>query len=504
MRVWLAPQDSISDTEIDRGLAMLLWDGMFAQVMAVLTTGAFLVGFALALDASNTLIGLLAAIAPFLQTLQLPSIYLIERLRARKAIAVSAFAASRLVLLAIAALPIIASSRLALPLFLMLLACHHGLAALGNCALNSWIRDLIPPERVERFFARRLASATLVGAVLSFAGGMSIDILKSRLAQGETTAYSVLFAAGSVAGLISVFALSQMPEPVMPSTGRFSLRAVIAEPIRDLNFRNLLIFLAAWSFAVNFAAPFFAVYLLSRLGISMTWVLVLSVLSQMFNVLFFNVWGRLAERFSNKSVLLLSVPLFFVTFLMWPFTTLPDPHLLTFPILIAIHVLAGISAAGVGLCAGNLALKSAPYGKGAAYLAVNALVSGAAATVAPILAGLAADGFSRYEARLTLSLLNLPDSEIVFEFPTLDLRGMDFLFVLAFIFGMYSLHRLLAVKEEGEVTEKVLREAIVTEARRAIRQISTVAGVRSLLMFPYAQLQVLARRVGGTPEQTPN
>ncbi|HOJ33862.1 MAG TPA: MFS transporter [Candidatus Hydrogenedentes bacterium] len=493
------PKEDLTEQDVELGLRMLLWDAVFAQVMMVLTTGAFLIGYALMFQANNTVIGLLAAVSPFFQTLQLPSIYLVERIRVRRTIAVVGFGASRLALLVLALLPLLkVSPGVSLSLFLIFLSLHHAFAAAGNCAFNSWLRDFVPADRLERFFARRLSIATLAGAVLSFGGGVAIDwIKKSTITNAGTFAYGFLFLIGSVAGLLSVIAISRTPEPQMPPTKVSSLRPLLAEPLTDINFRNLLIFLAVWSFAVNFAAPFFAVYLIDRLGLSMTLILVLSVLSQMANVPFFGIWGRMAERFSNKTVMVFCVPLFFLTFLMWPFTTMPQPHAFTMPILIVIHIVGGIAAAGVGLCAGNLALKSAPYGKGAAYLAVNALISGAAATVAPILAGMAADGFNRYEARILLSLIQRETSETLIQFPMLDLKGIDFLFVLAFIFGIYSAHRLLAVREQGEISEKVLRDAIYAEARRVVRQVSTVAGVRQIVSIPYAPLQVLARRLSG-------
>ncbi len=497
---WLTPREHITESEVERGLRMLFWDGIFAQVMLVLTTGAFLIGFALSLKANNVVIGLLSGIGPLLQTVQLPSIYLVERHRVRKSITLLAYGISRLALLFIAVLPLFhAPTTVRLGIFLLLLAVHHGLAAVGNCAFGSWIRDLIPTEQVERFFAKRLTGATFAGAVLSFAGGIAVDKLKSSgLPQPESMAYGVLFVGAAVAGVLSVMSIALTPEPQMPKTNSASLKPLLMEPFKDINFRSLLIFLGVWNFAVNFAAPFFAVYLLDRLELNMTWILFLSVISQIANVLFFGVWGRLAEQFSNKSVMVFCVPLFFLTFLMWPFTTMPEPHRMTLPLLIIIHVIGGVAAAGIGLCAGNLVLKSAPYGKGAAYLAVNALVSGAAATIAPVLAGLAADSFNKFETRLTVTLFRLSDkvTEKIMEFPTLDLKGMDFLFVLAFIFGLYSQHRLLAVREEGEVTEKVLRDAIYGEARRVIRQVSTVAGVRQLITIPYTPLQVLARRIG--------
>jgi hypothetical protein len=54
--------------------------------MAALTGGVFLVAFALELGASNVLIGLLAAILPLVQLVQIHSIYLIEKFRTMRAL----------------------------------------------------------------------------------------------------------------------------------------------------------------------------------------------------------------------------------------------------------------------------------------------------------------------------------------------------------------------------------------------------------------------------------
>ncbi|MFQ6114951.1 MAG: hypothetical protein ACE5NG_12865, partial [bacterium] len=68
--------------------------------MATLTGGVFLVAFALKLGASNTTIGLLAAIPPLAQLIKIPSIYVVEKIRNRRAITVYASASSKIFCLA--------------------------------------------------------------------------------------------------------------------------------------------------------------------------------------------------------------------------------------------------------------------------------------------------------------------------------------------------------------------------------------------------------------------
>ena len=489
---FLLPKPELEKGDLRRGLRMLVIDGSFGQAMVSLSTGAFLVAFALLLGASNKTIGLCAAAGPLAQMLQMPAVYLVERMRARKLITVLAVIVSRGALLLVAALPWLVPRSAAIPVLLFLLLVHYGLGAVAGCAFNSWWRDLVPQRVMGSFFAERLRYATIVAAVLGFSAAYLIDALKAR-AYTPQLLYGGTFALASFLGLVGVGFLGRVPEPQMPPSPHARLREAMLEPLADRNYRSLMLFLAWWSFAVNLAAPFFAVYMLDRLGLSMTWILGLAVLSQIANVLFFKPWGVFCDRFSNKSVLAVAGPLFIVTFLLWPFTTMPEPYFLTVPILVAIHVISGVSTAGVAIAAGNFALKLAPPGRATSYLAVNGIVAGIAATIAPVMAGFAADWFSGEQVSMTLTWVSSEGDHAPFSMPTLNFSGLDFVFLLAFAFGLYATHRLLGIQERGEVGDKVVREALFSEVRRTARQISTVAGVRQLMTVPFDWMRVAGR-----------
>jgi MFS family permease len=487
----LGPKDRIDESDVQGGLQALLYDGVCSQVMGAFTGGAFLVAFALLLGASNSVIGLLAAVGPLTQILQIPAIFLVDRTGLRKALVVLSSFLSRLFWLVVAALPWIVPSEQRATVLLICLFLYFGLGTISGCAFNSWMRDFIPQNIMGSYFGKRLAIATATGAVLTLVAGFGIEVGKRVLADAHLP-YSILFVLGSAAGLIGVYFLARIPEPRMAPHVPQGLFKVLAEPFREYGFRRLLMFLGSWNFAVNLAAPFFVVYMVTRLNMSLGFVLSLSVLSQIINVVFFRIWGRLADRFSNKSVLAVSGWMFILSIFMWPFLTMPEKHILTIPLLVAIHLLAGVSTAGINLCAGNIALKAAPQGKATAYLAANALVNGIAASLAPILAGLAADGFARQELALSLRWTSSEAADTVFDLSALSLRGLDFLFMIAVLFGVYAMHRLLAVREEGEVEEKVVLSELYGEVRKAVRHVSNVAGLRQQYLFPFARLEQIS------------
>lgn len=85
------PRSELSGEEVQKGLKPVVWDGVCSQAMGALQGGAFLVAFALALGATNFEIGILAAIPFLAQVSQLLAIYLVERLRNRKARSLHSF-----------------------------------------------------------------------------------------------------------------------------------------------------------------------------------------------------------------------------------------------------------------------------------------------------------------------------------------------------------------------------------------------------------------------------
>ncbi len=488
------------------GLRYLIGDGVCSQVVGVLTGGvlnggAFLVALALLMGASNAVIGVIAAIPPLSQLLQVPAISVVNRIRRRRLICVVCSGTGRLFLLSICFLPFFSPESWRIPLLLVALSMYFGLNAISACSFNSWMRDLMPMQIMGAVFGRRLAIGTAIGAALSLVAGFLADFVAHTTGDARPV-YSMLFVISGLFALVGTCFLAQVPEPAMRPPKPLGFWTLLREPIQHENYRKLLMFIGVWNAAVNMAAPFFVVYMLNRLGLSMGYVLSLTVLSQVMNALFFRIWGRLADRFTNKSVLTVAGPLFIISFLIWPFTTMPDPHALTIPMLIVIHVLAGISTAGVNLCASNLAIKSAPYGEATQYLAVNAFVSGVTATVAPILAGLAADWFDLNHARITLDWSTTTASGEVrsWDLPAVDLEGLDFVFLIAFIVGLYAIHRLLAVKEEGEVEEEIVVQEFYAEVRKAVAKVSNVAGIRHITYLPYAFLQYLRGKKSSVSE----
>jgi MFS family permease len=482
--MWYAmmdPQETMNDADLKTGLSYIIKDGLATQAMVTLTSGIFLVAYGLQLGASNTVIGLLAAIPPLAELIQMPAITIVERVRNRRLICVGASIFARLFWIVIALIPFLFGATAAVPVLIISLTLYGCISAVSHCSWNSWMRDFVPEEILGSFFSRRMALALALGSALSLAAGALIDIIQRNPAFPPGTAYSVIFLGGFAAGLAGIWYMSRIPEPVMAKTTRVPLLNQIRSAFGDENFSRLIAFLGSWNFAVNLAAPFFTVYMLVTLGFDITVVIILAVLSQASSVFSYHMWGRISDRYSNKSVLRVAGPLFMLCILGWTFTTLPNRHLLTIPLLLILHILMGVSTAGVTLGAANIGLKLAPRGSATAYLATISITNSLAAGIAPIIGGMFVDSFKATELSLTL---NWKSPQAAFTIQTLDFQYWDFFFVFAFLIGIYSIHRLAYVKEAGEVEERLVVREMIAQVSRDMRNLSTAGGLRFMLRFP--------------------
>jgi MFS family permease len=469
---FLQPTPTLTDEQLERSLTLMMWEGVLSSVMFTLGSGGFMAAYALALGANNFQIGLLASLPFITQVLQIPGVVLIDRFRMRKAINVVLWAIVQALWIPIALIPFLfhTPGSLAISLVIGLLGLRGMFGAVVHIAWNSWMHDLVPKEILGSYYARRSAVIMAATATVSIAASYFIDAWQRRASDAsDVYGFSFVLLAGAlIFGLTSPFLLARTSEPQMRHavpTGQSTIRALM-EPWHDHNFKHLIRFLFVWSFASNLAIPFFAVYMLSRLDMSLTAVVMLTALSQLTHVWFVGVWGKLADKAGSKTVLSLSASLYLLVIIAWTFTTFPERHVFTIPLLVVLHMFAGFAAGGASVTIGTIVLKNAPEDKATPYLALAGVATFLGQGTGPLVGGIFADYFSN--RRFTISAEWFSPNGIS-EHPALSLTGFDFLFATAFVLGLLSLNLLIPLKEEGELT----RDAALGELSRSTAAIMT-------------------------------
>ncbi len=375
-------------------------------------------------------------------------------------------------------------------LLLGLLAANGLFRSITMSSWNSWIRDLVPQKVLGRFFSRRMALAALVGAVFSLGAAFFVDYWPGATGvDNKFLPYTIVLLFGILClGMLSPVFMSLMPEPMMqpPEKEGVSLRERLMLPLRDKNFRKLVIFLLLWCFALNLATPFFTVYMLTRLELPLSWTIGLSIVSQVFNIVFLRVWGKVTDRFGNKVVLSMCSSLYLLVIFGWLFTSMPDRYLLTIPLLILLHVFAGIAMAGVNLSVGTIGLKLAPSGNSVPYLASASMATNIGTGIGPLLGGLIAAFFNTRSIYITFTWIDTTGST---GFPVLVLNGIDFLYVVAFALGVVTLGLLTTFREEGEVNSDVVLSALINPSHEMAQSMTSVPEMSFFSDFPFSYLK---------------
>jgi MFS family permease len=480
----LSPDPDLTPEDVEQGKQALVKDAAWASMVGALYGGVILTGFALELGATPWHIGLLAAIPFLAQVAQLPAIALVEHLRQRKKIAVTSVSISRVMISLLAVVALIPEPRVALYTLLVAQVFITVFGSIAGCSVNAWMHQLLGGKGLGELFSRRLFWSTVLASLGALAAGYAVQHWPGA---DKLHAYALSFGAAGVVGFISVYYIARVPEPVMQRTGPPTpLFAMLRAPFQDGEFRRVIVFMSSWNFASNLAAPFITVYLLKQLGYGIGTVTTLWIASQVANALTMYLWGRLSDRLSNKAILAVALPAYLGCVVGLPFTAIPEVHALTLPLLYLIHVIMGTASGGIALATGNLGLKLAPQGRGTSYLAAVGLAGAAAGGLAALTGGALADWF---ESRELSVLVQWTAPGAAHQITLMNFRHWEFLFGLSFLCGWYVLHALSRIKEGREHSERVVIQQFVSEASRALAQVSPVDGLKDVLLFPLGRLR---------------
>jgi hypothetical protein len=342
-----------------------------------------LTAWALHLGATPFVIGLLGAFPLAAQVFHVPSAFLTQLLGPRP-VAIAAVGASRLVWLALVALPFVSlPARTELALFLAVVATSAVLGVLGNNAWVAWMGDLVPGPIRGRFFSRRTIYITAAGTLASLGAGVALDTvtplgLKPAMLGG-------LAAAACLAGGFSIWLLWRQAGPRPGHEGQRPELRALGRALLDPRTRPWLRYLLCWNAAVALSASFFSYHMLANLGLGFALVALHGVAVAVVRILTAPLWGRAVDRLGARPMLVLCSFGIAAVPALWLFVT-PD---FLWPLALEAAV-AGALWAAHGIASMDLTLTSAPANRRPYYVAVFGATSGLGFGVASVLAGLLA------------------------------------------------------------------------------------------------------------------
>jgi MFS family permease len=491
----LQPSESLSVKEINRGLNLVIKDGLAAEAMSVFTGGTFLVAMAVMLGASNLQIGLLAALPTLTNIFQLIAIWLVQQYNNRRAVAVFSNVFARFPLLVIGCLPLLFTSGTSIRVLIFLLFFHYFFGSIAGAGWNSWMKDLVPEEKLGSYFSHRTRLTQTLNVVLSLLLALTLDHIKKYYPHQELMAYSIMFICGGVLGILGTYILSRTPEPksYLPKE---NLLKLFKKPLRDKNFRRLLFFNSFWSFALNLATPFFTVYMMNSIHLSLSYIIGFGILNQVAGIFAVKVWGSYSDQFSNKTIIQIAAPAYILCILAWSFVGLPVQFWENILLIGLINILSGVSLSGTNLAVTNIGMKLSPKDEAIVYLSARNMIVAFVSALGPLAGGLLADYFSKRSLVWNIQWNGIKVNHVI---RLIHLHDFSFLFVIGGLLALVALRTIRSVKEDGEIEKQLavgkMRVAFRTKLKGTINRETLLSFLSSPITYPISLKKRIEQKV---------
>jgi MFS family permease len=461
----LSPQKTLTPKEIAFGLKYTLHEGLFSEAMTTLTSSTFLVAMAILLDATNLQIGLLAALPTLTNIFQLLSIWAVKKYNNRRAISVICSVLARTPLVIIGIITIL-PGELHIDIVIFFLFFYYVFASISGPSWNSWMKDLVPENTLATYFAKRSGNNQVLNVVMGLGLAFILDYVKKNFPGQELNTYGIFLLAAGITGLSGVLLLSKVPEP-QSTLANENIFRLFKRPLEDRNFKRLMVFNSIWVFALSIATPFFTVFMMKSMGLSVSYIIGLTITSQLSTIFTVRIWGKYADRYSNKTIIAISAPIYILVMIAWCFVGIYSALYANLILLVIIHIVTGISTAGINLSLTNIGLKLAPANYSIVYLSVKNIITAIFSSLGPLVGGVLADYFNKRSLTINAEYIGPKMNKV---FHVLSLHEFNFLFLIGAFLAFIAIEFLVAVKETGEVEKDVVMKMMRSNLKSNLKE----------------------------------
>ncbi len=343
--------------------------------------------YAKTLDASATVLGIIAGMMPLLVIFQIPAASYIPRLGFKRFV-YAGWGTRVMFIFAMALVPLTsvflrAETRLAL--MLMLLFCFNLSRGISSCAWLPWITGLVPAGLRGKYLVRD-------AAVQNLASFFTFLIAAGCLAGGSHSwQFAILFAFSALMGLVSLTFLKRIPDvEINEETSGSKSRVPWSEMMRFGPFKKLLMALVGYSVSYGGLTAFTVAFLKAQTGMSEGRILLVTSIAFLGGLCSLGFLGHRLDRLGSKPVLTFCFAAWLVALGGWMClsgSVLP----VKLPLVLGLQFLMGLLAALVQMANTRLAMAVIPVMGRNHFFAIYSVVGNVTLGLAPIGWGLLID-----------------------------------------------------------------------------------------------------------------
>ena len=254
------------------------------------------------------------------------------------------------------------------------------LSAMAGVSWVSWIREWVPQGLLGKYFGLRNRLAQFSQISFLLITGWLINQLSNSI-----LAFQFILVVSSLLRLVSGwYQWKTATETSLHSHQRTSLnwRDQLAVLLQTKPCLWFIAFSAAWGFAASLFGPFASIFMYEELKLSVQHVSTIVIVASVGGAVSATAWGKLADRFGNKPVMLFCMILWQAPNFLLCIVT-PANQWILYPM----WVFGGVMGAGFTLTLFNLQLKIIPAQAKTLAISVNIAVASLLTAAGPILGG---------------------------------------------------------------------------------------------------------------------
>lgn len=343
--------------------------------------------FAKSLNASATVLGIVAGMMPLLVIFQIPAASHIGRIGYKRFV-FSGWALRVAFIFGMALIPAVgtfAKPSTQLALLLLLLFCFNLSRGISSAAWLPWITSLIPESLRGRYLA---TEATMV----SLANFGTLSLAAICLAGAvHSWKFSLLFVISAITGMISLRFIKRIPDADVPEAERTSRQPV---PWREISayppFRRFLWFTLAWAIAYGGLGAFTVAYLKVAAGMDESLILLVTGLAFLGGLAGLWLFKARIDQFGSKPVITFCLGGWTLIVLGW-LALGTGLAAFSFGKVLALELAMGFAYTLVNMNITRLAMTLSPAMGRSHFFALYSVVANLSLGLSPIVWGLAMD-----------------------------------------------------------------------------------------------------------------
>lgn len=364
-------KDILSDAEEQMSRKISIYEGCTARSILTLTSGAFLVGFAKFLGASDQITGIISAIPVLAGIITAFSPIVYEKMENRKFITCLLCLIGRLLLGMMIIIPFIISAHvIQISLLIMTFFIANLFLSFTLPASQTWLLDITPEKIRGDYFGRR--ESIILGAVTIIALVMGQVLDKYDKTWNQLTGFIILYIFVICAAITNFILFSSIKEPCNKVTRKkIEVKDIFTKPLKNRVYMVVVLLMTIWNIGFQFAAPFTSIYLLSSLKLGYGLITIMTVLASITSVLTVRLWGKLADKRSWLYLMKLMIILQVICFFIWFFIN--NKTLFLLPVA---HILGGATISGINISINNIQYSFSPKENKTIYMGFSFAVNG--------------------------------------------------------------------------------------------------------------------------------